>query len=887
MRALIRAVLRLAPTDFRERHGEEFLDVYDARAAGVKPGAARALFHMGEVAGLARAVVLLRMGVGGTAGVRTTGGGTMMEHTWQDLRLATRTLRRNPAYTAAAVAVMALGIGSTTAIFSAANAYLFRPLPFGDAGRLVMLYETNPEFGWEHENAAPANVLDWREQVDAFEDVAMYSSFSNQISHVRDGEPELLSVVNVTGNFFSVLGVQPELGRGFTWDETWQGNDNVVVLSHGFWVSHFGGDPAVVGTTLDVGTATVEIVGVAPDGFSFPTPGTDMWSPWGWPPENRSAVFFRRAHWVIPVARLAAGVTPAQADAAFQVVVKRLQTDFPETNRVMGAGLLPIRDFLVRDVRLLLFVLSGAVGLLLLLACINVANLNLVRATGRSQEVALRFALGAGRRRLVRLLFTEGVVVAMVGGVVGLALGWFGIRALTWRQSVGIAGATSLAMDGRVVLFTLAVTLVGGLLSGAVPAFRGAGADVQGALKDGGRGTSPGRRGARLVGGLVVMEVALAVLLVVGAGLTGRSFWLLRSVDPGFNTSGVLAVQFGVPSARYSSRDEVLALQDDFERRLEARPGILRVGAVGQLPLNGASWSSQFQAEGWPPERAGLEILHRRADRGYFAALGIPLLRGRLFEANDGPDAPLVAVINETFARDFFPDEDPIGQRIAYDREATPESIWYEIVGIVGDQAQVSPGQPPKAEVFESRHQDWGRTVWYVVETDGETAAAMETVRSVLREVDPLIPIAQARPLRDVWRASMAQDEFVLTLLGAFGALALILAAVGVYGVTAQAAKRRTQEIGIRMALGAGGGRVVGMMVFQGMSLVFVGLAVGVGGALVASRVLGTLLYGVAPNDPATLGAVVALLAAVAAAACYLPARRATAVDPVQSLRSE
>jgi putative ABC transport system permease protein len=580
-------------------------------------------------------------------------------------------------------------------------------------------------------------------------------------------------------------------------------------------------------------------------------------------------------------------VTPAQANAELQAVVKRLQEEYPATNRVMGAGLLPLRDFLVRDVRLLLYVLAGAVSLLLLLACTNVANLNLVRASGRTREVALRFALGAGRRRLIRQLLTEGLVVALAGGALGLGLGWLGIRALAAKQAMGIDGATTLALDGRVVFFTLAVTLAAGLLSGAVPALRGAGADIQDSLKEGGRGSSSGRGATRLVSGLVATEVALAVLLVVGAGLTARSFWLLRSVDPGFDASGVLAVQFGAPSARYASRDEVLALQDDFERRMEGRPGIRRVGIVGQLPLAGTSWSSQFQAEGWPPERVGLEILHRRADRGYFEALGIPLMRGRLFEANDGPDAPYVVVVNETFAREHFPGEDPIGQRIAYDRVATPQSIWYEIVGIVGDQLQESPGQPARAEVFESRYQDWGRTVWYVVQTDGEATAATATVRSVLREIDPLIPIAETRSLRDVWRASMARDEFILTLLGAFGILALVLATVGVYGVTAQAARKRTQEIGIRMALGAGGGQVVGMMVAQGMTVVAVGLALGVGGALVAGRVLGTLLYGVAPTDPPTLAAVVALLAAVAAAACYLPARRATAVDPVQSLRSE
>jgi predicted permease len=879
-------LLRLTPRGFRERYGDELLRVHDARGADVKASLPRRAFAVREVAGMARTVVALRMGEGHTT-TTTRGGASMFDNVWQDVRFSIRTLRRNPGYTTAAVAVLALGIGSTTAIFSAANAYLFRPLPFAEPDRLVTLFETNPEFGWEDANAAPANVLDWQEQVAAFDGVASYSTFSNKVPFVREGEPELLSVINVTGNFFSVLGVAPEVGRGFVWDETWQGNDNVVVLSHGFWVSHFGADPSVVGTTLDLGSATVEIVGVAPAGFSFPTPGTDMWSPWGWDPEARTQVWFRRAHWVTPVARLAPGVTPEQADAEFQTVVKRLQVDFPETNRVMGARFMPIRDFLIRDVRLILFVLSGAVSMLLLLACTNVANLNLVRASGRTREVALRFALGAGRRRIVRQLLTEGLVVAAAGGILGLGLGWLGIRALSAKQTLGIEGATSLVLDARVVLATLAATLVAGLLSGAAPAFRGAGADVQASLKDGGRGASLGRGGIRLVNSLVVVEVALAVLLVVGAGLTARSFWLLRSVDPGFETSGVLALQFTIPSARYSSREEVLAFQDDFERRLEGRPGIQRAGLVGQLPLNGSSWSSQFQAEGWPPDRVGFEILHRRADSGYFEALGIPLLRGRLFEPTDAPDGPNVVVINETFAKEHFPDEDPIGKRIAYDRAATPESIWYEVVGIVGDQAQVSPGQPPRAEVFEFRDQDWGRTVWFVVRTEGETAGALAAARSVLREIDPLIPLAQARPLREVWRRSMASDEFILTLLGAFGALALILATVGVYGVTAQAAKRRTQEIGIRMALGAAEAQVVGMMLLQGMALVGLGLLLGLGVAVVASGVLETLLFGVAPNDPATLAAVVTLLAAVAAAACYLPARRATAVDPVESLRSE
>jgi putative ABC transport system permease protein len=386
---------------------------------------------------------------------------------------------------------------------------------------------------------------------------------------------------------------------------------------------------------------------------------------------------------------------------------------------------------------------------------------------------------------------------------------------------------------------------------------------------------------------LVATEVALALLLVVGAGLMVRSFWLLRDVDPGFQTEGTLAVQFTVPSSRYAERDQVLAFYDQLTDALEGRPGIERAGTVGHLPLAGKSWSSQFQAEGWPPDRVGFEIVHRRADPGYFEALGIPLVRGRMFDSSDGPDDPLVVVVNETFVREHFPGEDPIGQKIAYDRAATPESNWYEIVGIVGDQHQNSPGQPVLAEVFENRNQDWGRFSWVVMRTSVDPMSVVPTFRSVLRELDPLIPIATVRPLREVWLTSMVRERFILTLLGVFGAVALALAAVGVYGVTAQAARRRTQEIGIRMALGAAAPEVLSMLLRQTLGVVGLGLAVGLVATLLTTRVLSTLLFGVAPTDPRTLAAVVLLLGAVALLACYLPALRATRVDPVRSLRAE
>ncbi|MDX1394014.1 MAG: ABC transporter permease [Gemmatimonadota bacterium] len=888
-RALLRSILRLGPAVFRERYGAELLAVHDERAREPRSVPARAVFACREVAGLivaqTRYLALRRRWARRHSGAGAVG--RAFAGLGGDVRFGLRTLGRSKGFAAAAIAVLALGIGANSAIFSAVNAFLFRPLPFDDADRLVMLYETNPEFGWEHAQAAPANVLDWREQVDALEDVALYSDFVDEATLILDGEPELLGIASVTGNFFDVLGARPALGRGLSWDETWEGRDGVVVLSHSAWQRHFGGDPEIVGRSISAGTETRQVVGVMPEGFAFPSDDVDIWAPWGWEQGAREQVWFRRAHFARPIGRLAAGVDATRADAALQVVVERLKIEYPETNRVMGAGLMPLRDFLIKDVRAPLYVLVGAVGLLLLLACINVANLMLVRASDRARDVALRLAVGAGRGRVARQMLVEGGLLALVGGALGLALGWIGVRALSTQRSVGIEGATEIALDARVILFTFAAAVSSALLFGIVPALRAARGDVQESLKEGGRAGGAGRRGLRTAGTLVAGQVAVTLLLVLGAGLMVRTFLELRSVDPGFTKESVLAVQFSVPAGRYDHRDDVLAFQDEFARLLEARPGIERVGFVARPPLGGQNWSSQFQAEGWPPERVGVEIWHRRADEGYFEALDIPLIRGRHFTPDDGPEAPLVVVINETFASQHFPGEDPIGQRIAYDRSATAESIWYEIVGIVADQHQRTLTEPPHAEAFENRRQDWGRTNWAVVKTGGDASSAGGAVRAVLAEMDPLIPIEAMRPMQEVWRSSMARWEFLLTLLGVFAVSALLLAIVGVYGVTAQAARKRTHEIGIRVALGARTVEVLGLVLRQGLTFVGAGLVVGVGLSLVATRAISSFLYGVEPTDPLTIGLVVGLLAAVGLAACLVPARRAAAVDPASSLRSE
>ena len=690
----VQLLLRLSPSVFRERHAEELIAVHDQRAAQTRGGPSALWFATSEVMGAAVLVVRLHFGLE-TGITGTRGGATMWETTRQDVRFAMRTLGRNPGFALVAIAVLALGIGANTAIFSAVNASFFRPLPFGDADRLVMLFETNPEFGWDDATAAPANVFDWRDQVEAFEAVSGYSDFSNQVTAFRDGEPVLLGATEVIGNFFSTLGVVPALGRGFRMDETWEGSDNVVVISHDLWINYFGADPDIVGKSIELSAGSPEIIGVMPEGFSYPSAETELWTVPGWATTDRDAPFFRRAHWVRAFARLKPDVTQTEADAQLQVVVSRLQEDYPQTNSVMGAGFTPMRNFLIKEVRTQLLVLLGAVGLLLLLACTNVANLMLVRANDRTREIALRHALGAGRVRVARQMLVESGVLALLGGAAGLALGWAGVRAIAVSNPMSIDGATSLALDYRVVLFTLVATGLSGILFGTAPALQTAAGDIYGVLRDGARGASGGRRGLRMVSALVTAEIALALLLVVGAGLMVRTFWLLREVDPGFTTQGVLAAQISVPSARYQNRDQVLEFYDGLIRSLEGRPGVESAGTVGHLPLMGTSWTSSFQAEGWPPDRVGVEIVHRRADTKYFETVETPLIRGRLFESTDGPEDPLVIVVNETFAREHFPAEDPIGQKIAYDQAPTAESTWYEIIGIVGDQHQVTLGLAP------------------------------------------------------------------------------------------------------------------------------------------------------------------------------------------------
>jgi putative ABC transport system permease protein len=582
-------ILALAPRAFREKYADELLATYVEREGAAAGRRGHLAFQLRELSGALLLVIRLHIGLEATGDHPSPRreGASSVATTWQDARFAARTLLRRPGFTLAAVAVLGLGIGATSAIFSAVNAYFFRPLPFAEPDRLVTVFETNPEFDWVDQTASPANMLDWRERVDAFEDVSGYLDFGNEVTLYRDAEPLVLNGTAVLGNFFSTLGAPPARGRTFRFEETWSDADDVAVLSHDAWVTLFGSDPNVVGATIELATGSREVVGVMPEGFRFPSDDVQIWTPAGW---NRNALAdasFRRAHFVRAFARLAPGVSVEEADAELQPVVRSLQEEYPATNRVMGAGVMDMRAFLTRDVRSPLGVLLGAGALLLLLACANVANLQLVRASERSRELALRRALGAGKLRLVRQMLFESALLAGAGGACGLALGWVGIRSVNELTRVGIAGATSLTLDYRIVLFTLAASGLSALLFGVAPALRAVWRTSDGTVPAQARGSTGNRDHLRAAGTLVSVQLALALLLAVGAGLMVRSFWLLGRVDPGFDAQGVLAVQIPVQSVRYPERDQVLAFYDRLTAALEARPGVERAGvSLIILPMN-------------------------------------------------------------------------------------------------------------------------------------------------------------------------------------------------------------------------------------------------------------------------------------------------------------
>lgn len=807
-----------------------------------------------------------------------------------DARFALRTLRHTPVLAATAIVTIALGVGANTAIFSAVNGVILRPLPFPHSERLVMLWESNPEYHWYQQDAAPANVLDWKEQVPAFQDVAMYDDGTSSVTYVGRNGPVLVQAQSVTGNLFSVLGVRAAIGRTLTDVETWSApgaNDRVVTVSDRFWRNQLGADSGVVGKTIVVNGRNFTVTGVLPPDFNFILPDIDLWAPEAWDPAFRTQVFFRRAHWARAIARLKPGFDYAEAGAQLQTVIRRLQTQYPATNRAMGGGMTPLHDFFVRDTRRPLTMLLAAVAVLLLIACANVGNLLLVRALARGREVAMRLALGASRGRLVRQALTESLVLSVLGGAAGLAVGWFGTRVLVAMQPAGLLPADQVHMDWSVLAYVAGITIASGVLFGIAPAVW-SGHRVPGdALKEGNRGSGTSPRVRRWGNALVVGEVALALLLTVGAGLLVRSFWKLTRVSPGFESRGVLAVRLNLPQLKYDSAQKIANFYGELQQRLRALPGVTSTGLTEEVPLTNWGWTSQFKAQTWPSAKYGSEVAHRAVSAGYFATMHVPVVRGRDFGAQDTPSSPPAVLINQSLAEQYFRGEDPIGQRVTFDKNPDSTSTWYTIVGIVGDERQTSLGDETKIQFTTDFAQKPAGGMYVVIHTSGNPSALGAAVRRAVHEMDPNLAIASMRTMDEVRAASLARQRFFMTMLLVFAGVGMVLALVGVYGVMAQLERGRRREVGIRIALGATATEVRWMIVRNGLRLVALGLGAGVVVALFATRAMRALLFGVTPGDPPTFVAVPMLLLAAATLAAWIPAVRASRADPMASLREE
>ena len=806
----------------------------------------------------------------------------------RDIRYAARALWRDRGLAVAGVLTLALGIGATTAVFSAVNAVMLRELPFRDAARLVSVWEENPERGWYKNVAAPANMLDWRERVGAFESLAGYTDYLTNVTLLGQGEPRLLTSASITQNFTETLGVRLALGRGLDAGTDWQGGPRQVLISHRLWREQFRGDSSIIGRSISLGGSLPwQVAGVMPEGFALPSPTTDIWMPMLWSEQFRASAAFRRAHWLRTVARLKPGVSPAAANAELQTVVKQLQVEHPVLNSKMGAGITPIREWIVGDTRMPLLILLAAAGILLLIACVNVGNLLLVHSLGRSRDVSLRFALGATRARVARQALTESLVLSTIGGAAGFALAWVGARALLTLQPTGMLPVTDISLDHRVWLLALALTTLSGLVFGMAPALFATRQSPADALNSGGRAIAGGgmRRWARQ---LVVAEVALAVMLTVGAGLLLRSYERLSKVPAGFDAEGVLTMTLSIPASRYDTATKVIAFYESLRQRLEALPGVDRAAAVTQLPATTSSWSSSMAVYGREP-LPQTDILHREVLGDYFRVMRVPLISGRTFTDVDRVGTEPVVVVNDALVKEFFPNENPVGLRISFDRFPDSTSTWRTIVGVVGSERQGSLALPARPEIFAPVLQDWRRGYSMVARMhegrDPITIAG--PARQAVRELDSLLAVQDIRPMTQVHSQALSRERFIGVLVFVFATTGVLLALVGVFGVLAQLVQTRWREMGIRLALGAQRAQVRWMVVGHGARLLTIGTVAGLLAAALATRVLESLLFEVRPLDAATYAGVAALVTIAGTLAAWIPALRASRANPAVTLRSE
>ena len=801
----------------------------------------------------------------------------------QDIRYAIRLLLKRPGFTAIAILALALGIGANTAIFSVVNAVLLRPLPFNESDRLVWFWEVQPKL--DKAPFSPADFLDYQTQNQSFEEVTAIRNLSFNLT--GGDQPERINGALVSANFFSLLRAAPERGRTFLPEDGLAGAARVVIVSHGFWQNRSGGDPNLIGKSLMLSGESATVIGIMPPDFKYPN-RAELWVnprqivPEPFPTFTDDVVTIRGSHYLSVIGRLKPGVTLRQAQEDIDSVVSNLQRQYNSNHSV---HLITMHERTIGDVRAVLLLLLGAVGLVLLIACANVANLMLARATARTKEMAIRTALGASRRRVIRQLLTESLLLASMGGATGLLLGSLGVDLIVAVSPPDTPRLAEIGMDAQVFGYTLAISLLTGILFGLAPALQASKPDLNEALKEGGRSGSDGSRLSRVRGVLVVAEVALSLLVLIGAGLLIKSFARLQDVKPGFDPSNLLTFSISLYDKKYGESANRIQFSDQLIARLKSLPGVEGVALANDFPIWGVDMTSYPTIEGRDSANADDRFLTGRhtVNADYFKAMGIPLLKGRDFTSADREGAAAVTIINETAARRIWPDEDAIGKRFKFGGEKSP---WLEVIGVIADVKHNGLDGEPSLETYVTFPQLPVPYMNVAVRASDPTSLAA-AVRREVQAIDKDQPIYDVSTMGKILSESVAPRRLSMVLFSLFAAVALMLAAVGIYGVMSYSVTQRTREIGIRMALGANHTNVVQMIVRQGMTLTLVGIGIGLAAAFGLSRLMSSLLYGVSVTDPLTFVAISLLLAAVALLANYVPARRATKVDPMVALRYE
>jgi putative ABC transport system permease protein len=803
----------------------------------------------------------------------------MLQELARDVRFGLRMLARSPGFTIVALITMALGIGANTALFSVVHGVLLKPLPYPEAERIVYLMENNLSRGWPAFTISPFNFRDWQEQNRSMELMAAYRS--RTVTYTGGDRPQRLAAYEVSEQYLPILGGGPVVGRGFVEEDMGPNREGVVLLDHGLWQESFGGDPDVLGRSMVLDGEPHTIIGVLPEGWRHPfnRSGTDVLLPlrpeswWG-----------RGNHFLRGFGRMRSGVTVEEAQADLSAVAAALEAEYPVTNAGWGASVRPLDDVLLGEARPQLLILLASVGLVLLIACVNVAQMSLVRGSGRGQEMAIRTALGAGRARVVRQLLAESLLLASFGGALGVLLAAACLKGLFvgWPQI--LPRMQEVDVNGTVLLFTAGLSLASGLLFGLFPALSLAGSNLGEALRRSGRSVSADPSLRRLRGGLVVVEVSLAVVLLVGSGLLIRSFLALQSENPGFEADGRLALATPLPGSKYGTDEEARAYGDATLERLAAIPGVESVAITSLIPVSGQDEIWGLEIEGRPPGSPDeyITALHYRVSAGYFETMGIPLRMGREFTPGDRQGTVPVAVVSESFAHNQFPGESPVGKRIRFE-----DDPWWEIVGVAADVQHYQVGQTSMPQVYLPFAQRPDRDVNFVIKASVPPVSLVRAVRDEIQTVDPDMPLEGVRTVGQIIAEDISTPRFRTTLLASFGLTAMLLAVVGLYGVISYTVAQRSWEMAMRIALGAQQSSILRLVFRDGIPLVATGVVVGLGGALALTRVLESMLFGVGTNDPVVFAAVPSLLLAVAAVAMLIPALRATRVDPVRVLSPE